>query len=85
MTKRCALEQRTVNLSPHLRMNMSLLETDHITRLDRGGEVGERRRARLARVPPEEVVASVVRYEEQMRGWLASIAQMRTVERQAAG
>ena len=63
---------------------MYLLDTDHITLLDRGGEVGERLQARLVRIPPEEVVASVVSYKEQMRGWLAYIAQLRTVERQAA-
>ena len=63
---------------------MYLLDTDHITLLDRGGEAGERLRARLALVPPEEVVTSVVSYEEQMRGWLAYIAQLQTVERQAA-
>lgn len=34
---------------------MYLFDTDHITALDRGGEEGERLRARLAHVPPEEV------------------------------
>src|SRR5207249_5013139 len=61
-----------------------LLDTDHITLLDRGGGEGEHLRARLAPVPPAEVVASIVSYEEQMRGWLAYIAQLRAVERQAA-
>lgn len=31
---------------------MYLFDTDHITALDRGGEEGERLRARLAHVPP---------------------------------
>jgi tRNA(fMet)-specific endonuclease VapC len=64
---------------------MYLLDTDHITLLDRGGAEGGHLRVRLALVPPEEVVASVVSYEEQMRGWLAYIAQLREVERQAEG
>ena len=64
---------------------MYLLDTDHITALDRGGEEGERLRTRLAHVPPEEAAVSVVSYEEQMRGWLAYIAQLRAVERQVAG
>jgi len=64
---------------------MYLLDTDHITALDRGGEEGERLRTRLAYVPPEEAAVSVVSYEEQMRGWLAYIAQLRAVERQVAG
>ena len=56
---------------------MYLFDTDHITALDRGGEEGERLRTRLAHVPPEEAAVSVVSYEEQMRGWLAYIAQLR--------
>jgi tRNA(fMet)-specific endonuclease VapC len=63
---------------------MYLLDTDHITLLDRGGEEGERLRLRLTSIPTEEVVASVVSYEEQMRGWLAYIAQLRVVDRQVA-
>ena len=85
MTQQCALGQPTVNPSPHQSMSMDLLDTDHITLLDRGGGEGERLRARLTFVPPEEVVASVVSYEEQMRGWLAYIAQLQAVEHQAAG
>ena len=64
---------------------MYLFDTDHITVLDRGGEEGERMRTRLAQVPLEEVAASVVSYEEQMRGWLAYIAQLRAVDPQVAG
>jgi len=64
---------------------MYLFDTDHITLLDRGGEEGERLRVRLTSVPPAEAVASVVSYEEQMRGWLAYIAQLRAVDRQVVG
>ena len=52
---------------------MYLLDTDHITLLDRGGEEGERRRVRLASIPTEEVVASVVSYEEQIGGGLPTL------------
>lgn len=64
---------------------MYLLDTDHITALDRGGEEGERLHTHLAHVPPEEAAASVVSYEEQMRGWLAYSAQLRAMDRQVAG
>jgi tRNA(fMet)-specific endonuclease VapC len=64
---------------------MCLLDTDHITLLDRGGAEGQRIRSRLSQVPPEDVAASVVSYEEQMRGWLAYITQQRTVDRQVTG
>ena len=33
----------------------------------------------------DEVVVCIVSFEEQMRGWLAYIAQLRAVERQVAG
>src|SRR5207244_543162 len=36
-------------------------------------------------LPSEEVAASVVSYEEQMRGWLARIARLQGVDRQVAG
>ena len=64
---------------------MYLLDTDHIALLDRGGAEGERIRARLSQVPPAEVSASVVSYEEQLRGWMAYLAQLRTVDRQVEG
>jgi tRNA(fMet)-specific endonuclease VapC len=66
-------------------MMMYLLDTDHITLLDRGGQEGDRIRTRLSHIPPEEVAASVISYEEQMRGWLAYVASLRTVDRQVAG
>jgi tRNA(fMet)-specific endonuclease VapC len=50
---------------------MYLLDTDHISLIDRGGPEGERVRNRLVRVRPGEVAATIVSYEEQMRGWLA--------------
>jgi tRNA(fMet)-specific endonuclease VapC len=64
---------------------MYLLDTDHITLLDRGGEEGQRIHARLARVPSEDVAVSIVSYEEQMRGWFAYIARLRQADRQIAG
>jgi tRNA(fMet)-specific endonuclease VapC len=64
---------------------MNLVDTDHITLLDRGGDEGQKIRARLSQVRPEDVAASVVSYEEQMRGWLAYIAKLRAVDRQVEG
>jgi len=61
---------------------MYVLDTDHISLLDRGGTEGQHIRARLAQVPPDDVTASIVSYEEQIRGWMSVIAQARTAERQ---
>jgi tRNA(fMet)-specific endonuclease VapC len=64
---------------------MYLLDTDHIALLDRGGAEGQRIRARLSQMPGAEVTASVVSYEEQLRGWMAYLAQLRVVARQVDG
>jgi tRNA(fMet)-specific endonuclease VapC len=63
---------------------MILLDTDHLTLLkysdsERGARLGERLRLQ----PPEEVIAlSIISVEEQMRGWLATIARERQARRQ---
>ncbi len=54
---------------------MSVLE-----RRDQPGSVALR--ARLAHVPPAEVVATVISYEEQMRGWVAYLARTRSMAHQ---
>ena len=54
---------------------MYLLDTDHLSVLERGGAGAERLRRRLQAVPPQEVAATVVSYEEQTRGWLSYIAK----------
>lgn len=59
-----------------------LLDTDHISLLDRGGSEAQNIRARLARVSSREVFASIISYEEQMRGWNALIARTRATHQQ---
>jgi tRNA(fMet)-specific endonuclease VapC len=61
-----------------------LLDTDHMSILDRGGAVGEALRTRLRTIPPDDVATTVISYEEQTRGWLARVAQLRTADRQVA-
>lgn len=56
---------------------MFLLDTDHVSLIDRGGTAGANVQARLRRVPPGDVFACVISYEEQIRGWMAVIAQAR--------
>jgi len=64
---------------------MFLLDTDHITLMDRGGPVGENILARLAALPTDQVAASIISYEEQMRGWLSAINSIQGVDRQIEG
>ena len=63
---------------------MVLLDTDHLTVLERGGPAALPLQMRLDHIPAEEIATTVVTYEEQMRGWLARAAQARTVERMLA-
>jgi tRNA(fMet)-specific endonuclease VapC len=54
-----------------------LLDTDHMTILERDGPESERLRARLAGVPLDDLGTTIVTYEEQTRGWLAVMARVR--------
>jgi len=61
---------------------MYILDTDHLSIMDRDTVEGFNLGRRLFSVPPEEVTVTVVTYEEQMRGWLAYIARAHTTEQQ---
>jgi len=61
---------------------MYLLDTDHLSVLERGGTESQRLRRRLQAVPPDEVAATVVSYEEQTRGWLSYMAKARSLDEQ---
>ena len=61
---------------------MYLLDTDHLSVLERGGAEAVRLRRRLQAVSPDEVAATVISYEEQTRGWLSYIARSRSPEEQ---
>jgi len=55
-----------------------LLDTDHLSILQRGGAESLRLTVRLSEVTDSEIVTCIVVYEEQMRGWLAQGARGRT-------
>ena len=59
-----------------------LMDTDHVSLVARGGPEGGRILARIAALPPDSVAVSLISYEEQMRGWMAEIARMPSIERQ---
>ncbi|MFM9266324.1 type II toxin-antitoxin system VapC family toxin [Tychonema sp. BBK16] len=61
---------------------MYILDTDHLSVLDRGGVVAQRLLQRLANINPTQVATSIISYEEQMRGWLSYAATAKTVEQQ---
>ena len=51
-----------------------LLDTDHLSLLQRGNAESLSLQLRLDRVPANDIATSIVTYEEQMRGWLARAA-----------
>jgi tRNA(fMet)-specific endonuclease VapC len=59
---------------------MYLLDTDCQSLLDRDTPEARRMTERLLLIRPDEVGVTIVTYEEQMRGWLAWIAQAKTME-----
>jgi tRNA(fMet)-specific endonuclease VapC len=61
---------------------MVLLDTDHMTLLERSNLEGAKIRARLRNIPPDDAATSIISYEEQMRGWLARIAASTTADHQ---
>ncbi|MGP0040887.1 MAG: type II toxin-antitoxin system VapC family toxin [Rhodomicrobium sp.] len=54
---------------------MLILDTDHLTEIDRGMAAGARLVQRLDRAG-EEVATTIVSAEEQLRGWLAQIGRL---------
>jgi tRNA(fMet)-specific endonuclease VapC len=62
---------------------MVVLDTDHMSVLERNTQPGSTTlRAHLAPLPPDEVVTTIISYEEQMQGWMAHLAQSQSVAQQ---
>jgi tRNA(fMet)-specific endonuclease VapC len=61
---------------------MYLLDTDHISILDRGGQLAQQLLKKLAAITSSEVATTIITYEEQMRGWLSYIAKANSIEAQ---
>ena len=63
---------------------MLILDTDHLTLLERGGSATLPLQLRLDQVSAGEIATTVITYEEQMRGWLSRAAQANTVTKMLA-
>jgi tRNA(fMet)-specific endonuclease VapC len=62
---------------------MVVLDTDHMSVLERHTQPGlTTLRTHLAHLPPDEVVTTIISYEEQMQGWMTYLAQSRAVAQQ---
>jgi tRNA(fMet)-specific endonuclease VapC len=60
-----------------------VLDTDHLVEIDRGSALGAALMDRLDR-SGQEIVTTIVSAEEQLRGWLAQINQLREPHAQIA-
>lgn len=62
---------------------MVILDTDHMTLLQRtGSPLTARLSARLAEWPLEDIATTIISYEEQVRGWMAYVAKARSMAMQ---
>jgi tRNA(fMet)-specific endonuclease VapC len=58
---------------------MFILDTDHLSFLERGSHpIGDRILARMKNVP-DQCFATIISYEEQTRGWLGVLAKAKTI------
>lgn len=61
---------------------MFVLDSDHMSLLQRGGAEGSRIWQHIRVQPPDNLATTITSFEEQTRGWLARIARAATVPRQ---
>lgn len=62
---------------------MIILDTDCLSLLERkSGAEFYRLSAKLAEFSPDEIVTTIITFEEQMRGWMAFIAKANSIEKQ---
>ncbi len=61
---------------------MYILDTDHLSLIQRNGQAGKRILTRLAAVEKAEFAVTVVTYEEQVRGRLSVLSRAKTLDEQ---
>jgi tRNA(fMet)-specific endonuclease VapC len=61
---------------------MYILDTDHLSILERGGASAQQLRQRLKQTNAALICTTIVNYEEQMRGWLAQAAKVNEIDAQ---
>ena len=61
---------------------MYILDTDHLSLVQRRGQEGQRILNRLAVIDVEEIFVTIVTYEEQVRGRLAIVSKAKNTKEQ---
>jgi tRNA(fMet)-specific endonuclease VapC len=59
-----------------------ILDTDHLSLIQRNGQTGKRILAKLLSIPGIQVAVTVVTYEEQVRGRLNVLSRAKTIDEQ---
>ena len=60
--------------------NIWLIDTDHLSLMDRGTSGGLKILSRLRNLSPDDYGISVVTYAEQAKGWLSKVAEANSAE-----
>jgi tRNA(fMet)-specific endonuclease VapC len=61
---------------------MYILDTDHLSLIQRNGQEGKQILPKLAAIEESEVVVIVITYEEQVRGRLNVLSRAKTLDEQ---
>jgi tRNA(fMet)-specific endonuclease VapC len=64
---------------------MYVLDTDHISLIQRGGAEGQRILAKLAQFREDEITVTIISYEEQIKGWFKALSAAKRREETAFG
>lgn len=56
-------------------MGLRVLDTDHMTAYFRGGTAGTNLATRLRNMPQDDFGTTIISFEEQLRGWLDTLAR----------
>ena len=61
-------------------MPLYVLDTDHMTAYFRGGTAGSHLATRLQTIAPDDYGTTIISFEEQLRGWLDTLASTKKNE-----
>jgi tRNA(fMet)-specific endonuclease VapC len=64
---------------------MYILDTDHLSLIQRGGAAGQRILSRAAGLKKDELFVTVISYEEQVKGWFKVLSGAKRREETAFG
>ncbi len=60
-----------------------ILDTDHLSLVQRNGKEGQQILAKIATLPNPNIAVTIITYEEQVRGRLLYLAKAKSIEQQA--